>query len=230
MPQAEPPSRKEARYGLAGLALIAFLLMLLWARGYFAADASTPPPTGHGSAHGSVVHTAGNGGHSVPDRHSHGGAPHSLPGNDIDYVTYRDGKPWIFHEPPKDPGVGPTSQDWFAGQPDEQSNSGPGFSPEWSHGSNPTEWSWGGGGGGAGGGGGGGGGNPPTDTPTDNGPGSNPPGSNPPADNPPVITNPGPDAPVSAVPEPAVWAMMLVGFGAVGFALRRGRKLSAATA
>lgn len=30
----------------------------------------------------------------------------------------------------------------------------------------------------------------------------------------------------TAVPEPATWALMLLGFGAVGFALRRGRKLA----
>jgi len=28
-------------------------------------------------------------------------------------------------------------------------------------------------------------------------------------------------SPVGAVPEPATWAMMLLGFGAVGFAMRR---------
>ena len=31
-------------------------------------------------------------------------------------------------------------------------------------------------------------------------------------------------ATVQAVPEPATWAMMLVGFGAIGFAMRRSRK------
>jgi hypothetical protein len=31
----------------------------------------------------------------------------------------------------------------------------------------------------------------------------------------------------SAVPEPTTWAMMLVGFGAVGFAMRRGRRTKA---
>ena len=32
-------------------------------------------------------------------------------------------------------------------------------------------------------------------------------------------------APVGgAVPEPATWAMMLLGFGGIGFAMRRGRK------
>lgn len=29
---------------------------------------------------------------------------------------------------------------------------------------------------------------------------------------------------LAAVPEPATWAMMLIGFGAIGFAMRRGRK------
>ena len=30
--------------------------------------------------------------------------------------------------------------------------------------------------------------------------------------------------PTGAVPEPSTWAMMLLGFGAVGMALRRGRR------
>jgi hypothetical protein len=34
----------------------------------------------------------------------------------------------------------------------------------------------------------------------------------------------------AAVPEPSTWAMMLLGFGAAGFALRRGRKPKLATA
>lgn len=33
---------------------------------------------------------------------------------------------------------------------------------------------------------------------------------------------------LSAVPEPATWAMMLIGFGAIGFAARRGRKAALA--
>lgn len=37
------------------------------------------------------------------------------------------------------------------------------------------------------------------------------------------------DAIVAAVPEPATWAMMLLGFGAIGFATRRSRKSIAAT-
>ena len=32
------------------------------------------------------------------------------------------------------------------------------------------------------------------------------------------------------VPEPASWAMMLLGFGAIGFAMRRGRKPTPQTA
>lgn len=32
---------------------------------------------------------------------------------------------------------------------------------------------------------------------------------------------------VAAVPEPATWAMMLLGFGGIGFAMRRGRKQNA---
>ena len=35
---------------------------------------------------------------------------------------------------------------------------------------------------------------------------------------------------VSAGPEPATWAMMLIGFGGIGFSLRRRRKLQAASA
>jgi hypothetical protein len=31
---------------------------------------------------------------------------------------------------------------------------------------------------------------------------------------------------VAAVPEPATWAMMIAGFGMVGFAMRRSRKIS----
>ena len=33
-------------------------------------------------------------------------------------------------------------------------------------------------------------------------------------------------APAGAVPEPSTWAMMLIGFGAIGTAMRRGRRLS----
>ncbi|WP_246450666.1 PEPxxWA-CTERM sorting domain-containing protein [Sphingomonas rhizophila] len=58
--------------------------------------------------------------------------------------------------------------------------------------------SGGGGGGGCCGSGGGGGGNTPTD-------------------------NPG-TPPVPAVPEPSTWAMLLIGFGAIGSALRRQRR------
>ena len=36
---------------------------------------------------------------------------------------------------------------------------------------------------------------------------------------PPIVTPPGP--PVTSVPEPATWAMMLVGFGMIGWSLRR---------
>ncbi|QNP44517.1 PEP-CTERM sorting domain-containing protein [Sphingomonas daechungensis] len=35
-----------------------------------------------------------------------------------------------------------------------------------------------------------------------------------------IVVNPTP-----AVPEPATWAMMLIGFGAVGFSMRRGRRI-----
>ena len=35
-----------------------------------------------------------------------------------------------------------------------------------------------------------------------------------------------PTTPVSAVPEPATWAMMLIGFGGIGLALRRKHALS----
>jgi hypothetical protein len=34
------------------------------------------------------------------------------------------------------------------------------------------------------------------------------------------------DAASPAVPEPATWAMMIAGFGMVGFAMRRSRKVS----
>ena len=34
-------------------------------------------------------------------------------------------------------------------------------------------------------------------------------------------------APAAAVPEPGTWAMMLIGFGAVGFSMRRGRRVKA---
>jgi len=39
-------------------------------------------------------------------------------------------------------------------------------------------------------------------------------------------TTPGVDTPVAAVPEPATWAMMLMGFGLCAAALRRRRKLT----
>jgi PEP-CTERM motif len=39
-------------------------------------------------------------------------------------------------------------------------------------------------------------------------------------------SNPPPPPPPPVVPEPATWAMMLLGFGAVGFALRRRRRTS----
>ena len=59
-------------------------------------------------------------------------------------------------------------------------------------------------------------------------PGSNPPGSNPPGSNPPGTDtphNPTPDTrePVPAVPEPGTWMTMLLGFGLIGWWIRRGR-------
>jgi hypothetical protein len=81
------------------------------------------------------------------------------------------------------------------------------------------------GGGGFGGGGGGGligipdGGVAPPGSVTPPG-GATPPsdGTTPPASSPPL--------PVSAVPEPSTWMMMILGFGAIGFSLRRKRQSS----
>jgi hypothetical protein len=94
----------------------------------------------------------------------------------------------------------------------------------------------GGGGSGGGGGGGGPGGNfgtfDPPGTIGGHDPGS-PPGGDPPGGNPPPpnggIGNPT-ILTVSPVPEPDVWAMLILGFGFVGFALRRRREHEARTA
>jgi len=42
-----------------------------------------------------------------------------------------------------------------------------------------------------------------------------------------VTANAGPVAVVAAVPEPATWAMMLIGFGGIGYSMRRRRKSTA---
>ena len=88
----------------------------------------------------------------------------------------------------------------------------------------------GGGGGGGGFGGGGPGGNfgtfDPTGTIGSHDPG--PPGSDPPPPN--AGINPVTNLSVSAVPEPDVWAMLILGFGLVGYALRRRRAFDARAA
>nr|NUR36848.1 PEPxxWA-CTERM sorting domain-containing protein [Sphingomonas sp.] len=63
-----------------------------------------------------------------------------------------------------------------------------------------------------------------------------PPGETPPGDVPPVIVPPGtpntPDVPpvTPPVPEPATWAMMLLGFAMIGWAIRRDRRGAAQAA
>jgi hypothetical protein len=64
--------------------------------------------------------------------------------------------------------------------------------------------------------------NPPGILDPSNPPGVNPPGTNPPGVNPPgLLDPPGGGAPV---PEPATWAMMLLGFFAIGTAIRRRKR------
>ena len=83
-----------------------------------------------------------------------------------------------------------------------------------------------------GGGGGGPGVTPPGSPPTVTPPGG---GDTPPGDKPPIVTPPGqptpPDHPTPPpVPEPATWAMMLVGFGLIGWRIRYAPRASLAAA
>jgi uncharacterized membrane protein YgcG len=79
----------------------------------------------------------------------------------------------------------------------------------------------------AGGGGGGGGGGSPTSDGLPNVPGITPSDSPPGSDTPPPGSPTPPPPPISDVPEPGVWALLLGGFAAIGVALRASRRRDA---
>jgi hypothetical protein len=55
------------------------------------------------------------------------------------------------------------------------------------------------------------------------------PGTDTPGENPGTPVNPPPEEPIAAVPEPSTWAMMIAGFGVVGWAIRRQHRLTRRT-